>query len=396
MNNEEIFHPLKYNNINKLNELLNSGIPKNITINHFNQDLSLFEFIISDISSTRNSETFDKIIEILKKHDFSLEIKNKISVSELIFSENVSLNTFNHIKQYFRYIDYDNLYDKLLVKNTFDRETLINKINKLESLGINLLEMSIMSDMNGSYLNIKEPVYNVFHNNRIFESLTCDDLDLLKSKNIDLNNEIILNLALANRDLKRDTLFYLMNEVDVIDTHAQHILRTILLKHISEEDKISLLNSFFIKNISEITFEQPSIINSILSTNDSIKNHIFSQDTINTFKMSQIFLVDSYNNINAIYTGKQNNIKEFEEFFYNFLDKKISVFESLATYIPSDKKPFFSVNDIIKDNKKYSFDLPDKYFDEFLEQFNTVFEKLSLNDVIFSNPAINKTNKKRL
>ena len=100
MNNEEIFHPLKYNNINKLNELLNSGIPKNITINHFNQDLSLFEFIISDISSTRNSEIFDKIIEVLKKHDFSLEIKNKISVSELIFSENVSLNTFNHIKQY--------------------------------------------------------------------------------------------------------------------------------------------------------------------------------------------------------------------------------------------------------------------------------------------------------
>lgn len=396
MNNEEIFHPLKYNNINKLNELLNSGIPKNITINHFNQDLSLFEFIISDISSTRNSEIFDKIIEVLKKHDFSLEIKNKISVSELIFSENVSLNTFNHIKQYFRHIDYDNLYDKLLLKKTFDRETLINKINKLESLGINLLEMSIMSDMNGSYLNIEEPVYNIFHNNRIFESLTCDDLDLLKSKNIDLNNEVILNLALANRDLKRDTLFYLMNEVDVIDIHAQHILRTILLKHISEEDQISLLNSFFIKNISEITFEQPSIINSILSSNDNIKNHIFSQETINTFKMSQIFLVDSYNNINAIYTGKQNNIKEFEEFFYNFLDKKIAVFESLAMHIPSDKKPFFNVNNTIKDNKKYSFDLPDKYFAEFLEQFNTVFEKLSLNDVIFSNPTINKTNKKRL
>lgn len=396
MNNEEIFHPLKYNNINKLNELLNSGIPKNITINHFNQDLSLFEFIISDISSTRNSEIFDQIIEVLKKHDFSLEIKNKISVSELIFSENVSLNTFNHIKQYFRYIDYDNLYDKLLVKNTFDRETLKNKINKLESLGINLLEMSIMSDMNGSYLNIEEPVYNIFHNNRIFESLTCDDLDLLKSKNIDLNNEVILNLALANRDLKRDTLFYLMNEVDVIDTHAQHILRTILLKYISEEDQISLLNSFFIKNISEITFEQPSIINSILSSSDNIKNHIFSQETINTFKMSQIFLVDSYNNINVIHTGKQNNIKEFEEFFYNFLDNKIATFESLATYIPSDKKPFFNVNDIIKDNKKYSFDLPEKYKQEFLEQFNTVFEKLSLNDVIFSNPAIDKTNKKRL
>lgn len=396
MNNEEIFHPLKYNNINKLNELLNSGIPKNITINHFNQDLSLFEFIISDISSTRNSEIFDQIIEVLKKHDFSLEIKNKISVSELIFSENVSLNTFNHIKQYFRYIDYDNLYDKLLVKNTFDRETLKNKINKLESLGINLLEMSIMSDMNGSYLNIEEPVYNIFHNNRIFESLTCDDLDLLKSKNIDLNNEVILNLALANRDLKRDTLFYLMNEVDVIDIHAQHILRTILLKYISEEDQISLLNSFFIKNISEITFEQPSIINSILSSSDNIKNHIFSQETINTFKMSQIFLVDSYNNINVIHTGKQNNIKEFEEFFYNFLDNKIATFESLATYIPSDKKPFFNVNDIIKDNKKYSFDLPEKYKQEFLEQFNTVFEKLSLNDVIFNNPAINKINKKRL
>ena len=396
MNNEEIFHPLKYNNINKLNELLNSGIPKNITINHFNQDLSLFEFIISDISSTRNSEIFDKIIEVLKKHDFSLEIKNKISVSELIFSENVSLNTFNHIKQYFRHIDYDNLYDKLLVKKTFDRETLINKINKLESLGINLLEMSIMSDMNGSYLNIEEPVYNIFHNNRIFESLTCDDLDLLKSKNIDLNNEVILNLALANRDLKRDTLFYLMNEVDVIDIHAQHILRTILLKYISEEDQISLLNSFFIKNISEITFEQPSIINSILSSNENIKNHIFSQETINSFKMSQIFLVDSYNNINVIHTGKQNNIKEFEEFFYNFLDNKIATFESLAMYIPSDKKTFFNVNDIIKDNKKYSFDLPEKYKQEFLEQFNTVFEKLSLNDVIFSNPAINKTNKKRL
>lgn len=396
MNNEEIFHPLKYNNINKLNELLNSGIPKNITINHFNQDLSLFEFIISDISSTRNSEIFDKIIEVLKKHDFSLEINNKISVSELIFSENVSLNTFNHIKQYFRHIDYDNLYDKLLVKNTFDRETLINKINKLESLGINLLELSIMSDMNGSYLNIEEPVYNIFHNNRIFESLTCDDLDLLKSKNIDLNNEVILNLALANRDLKKDTLFYLMNEVDVIDIHAQHILRTILLKEMSYEDTIALLNSFFTKNISEITFKQPSIINSILSSNDNIKNYILNQDTINTFEMSQIFLVDLYNHISTVYIGKQNNLKEFEEFFYSYMDKKIAVFESLAMYIPSDKKPFFNVNNIIKDNKKYSFDLPEKYKQEFLEQFNTVFEKLSLNDVIFNNPAINKTNKKRL
>lgn len=396
MNNEEIFHPLKYNNINKLNELLNSGIPKNITINHFNQDLSLFEFIISDISSTRNSEIFDKIIEVLKKHDFSLEIKNKISVSELIFSENVSLNTFNHIKQYFLHIDYDNLYDKLLVKKTFDRETLINKINKLESLGINLLEMSIMSDMNGSYLNIEEPVYNIFHNNRVFESLTCDDLDLLKSKNIDLNNEVILNLALANRDLKRDTLFYLMDEVDVIDTYAQHILRNILLKEISEEDTISLLNSFFTRNISEITFKQPSIINSILSSNKNIKNYIFNQDTINTFEMSQIFLVDLHNHINNVYIRTQNNPKEFEEFFYSFMDKKVVVFESLAIHIPSDKKQFFSIDDIINDNKKYSLDLPYKYKQEFLEQFNIVFEKLSLNDVIFRNPIINKTNKKRL
>lgn len=99
------------------------------------------------------------------------------------------------------------------MKDYFDSNLLINKINKLENINFDILKESVISNPHLEYLNIKDPVFNIFHNNKVFNSLTCEELDLLKSKGVNFNNEIILNLAVTNNDLKLDTLYYLINEV---------------------------------------------------------------------------------------------------------------------------------------------------------------------------------------
>lgn len=71
---ELIFHPLKHNSIKILNELLEKGIPPDITINHNNSDYFFFEFLIDNISSVRNSNTFDQIIESIQKFNFNFKI----------------------------------------------------------------------------------------------------------------------------------------------------------------------------------------------------------------------------------------------------------------------------------------------------------------------------------
>lgn len=391
---ELIFHPLKHNSIKILNELLEKGIPPDITINHNNSDYFFFEFLIDNISSVRNSNTFDQIIESIQKFNFNFKITNNTPLSKIIFSDNVSLNTFNNIKQYFSNIDYDTILDKLLLKDYFDSNLLINKINKLENINFDILKESVISNPHLEYLNIKDPVFNIFHNNKVFNSLTCEELDLLKSKGVNFNNEIILNLAVTNNDLKLDTLYYLINEVQTIDKYSEDIFHQILIKKIPNEDKISILNNFFDKNINNDIDNNPDTISWILSTNNIIQNYIFNHKNIDMLKIANIFLDSSFYKIQKNYIINQNYIEHFEESFDSTINNRLRIFESIINYIPIDQRQSLDIKSIIQIRQKENFSkiFPEKYVNEFFEKFNNIYQRLLLNDIISDKVTIPKKN----
>lgn len=391
---ELIFHPLKHNSIKILNELLEKGIPPDITINHNNSDYFFFEFLIDNISSVRNSNTFDQIIESIQKFNFNFKITNNTPLSKIIFSDNVSLNTFNNIKQYFSNIDYDTILDKLLLKDYFDSNLLINKINKLENINFDILKESVISNPHLEYLNIKDPVFNIFHNNKVFNSLTCEELDLLKSKGVNFNNEIILNLAVTNNDLKLDTLYYLINEVQTIDKYSEDIFHQILIKKIPNEDKISILNNFFNKNINNDIDNNPDTISWILSTDNIIQNYIFNHKNIDMLKIANIFLDSSFYKIQKNYIINQNYIEHFEESFDSTINNRLRIFESIINYIPIDQRQSLDIKSIIQIRQKENFSkiFPEKYVNEFFEKFNNIYQRLLLNDIISDKVTIPKKN----
>lgn len=391
---ELIFHPLKHNSIKILNELLEKGIPPDITINHNNSDYFFFEFLIDNISSVRNSNTFDQIIESIQKFNFNFKITNNTPLSKIIFSDNVSLNTFNNIKQYFSNIDYDTILDKLLLKDYFDSNLLINKINKLENINFDILKESVISNPHLEYLNIKDPVFNIFHNNKVFNSLTCEELDLLKSKGVNFNNEIILNLAVTNNDLKLDTLYYLINEVQTIDKYSEDIFHQILIKKIPNEDKISILNNFFDKNINNDIDNNPDTISWILSTDNIIQNYIFNHKNIDMLKIANIFLDSSFYKIQKNYIINQNYIEHFEESFDSTINNRLRIFESIINYIPIDQRQSLDIKSIIQIRQKENFSkiFPEKYVNEFFEKFNNIYQRLLLNDIISDKVTIPKKN----
>lgn len=391
---ELIFHPLKHNSIKILNELLEKGIPPDITINHNNSDYFFFEFLIDNISSVRNSNTFDQIIESIQKFNFNFKITNNTPLSKIIFSDNVSLNTFNNIKQYFSNIDYDIILDKLLLKDYFDSNLLINKINKLENINFDILKESVISNPYLEYLNIKDPVFNIFHNNKVFNSLTCEELDLLKSKGVNFNNEIILNLAVTNNDLKLDTLYYLINEVQTIDKYSEDIFHQILIKKIPNEDKISILNNFFNKNINNDIDNNPDTISWILSTDNIIQNYIFNHKNIDMLKIANIFLDSSFYKIQKNYIINQNYIEHFEESFDSTINNRLRIFESIINYIPIDQRQSLDIKSIIQIRQKENFSkiFPEKYVNEFFEKFNNIYQRLLLNDIISDKVTIPKKN----
>lgn len=391
---ELIFHPLKHNSIKILNELLEKGIPPDITINHNNSDYFFFEFLIDNISSVRNSNTFDQIIESIQKFNFNFKITNNTPLSKIIFSDNVSLNTFNNIKQYFSNIDYDTILDKLLLKDYFDSNLLINKINKLENINFDILKESVISNPHLEYLNIKDPVFNIFHNNKVFNSLTCEELDLLKSKGVNFNNEIILNLAVTNNNLKLDTLYYLINEVQTIDKYSEDIFHQILIKKIPNEDKISILNNFFDKNINNDIDNNPDTISWILSTDNIIQNYIFNHKNIDMLKIANIFLDSSFYKIQKNYIINQNYIEHFEESFDSTINNRLRIFESIINYIPIDQRQSLDIKSIIQIRQKENFSkiFPEKYVNEFFEKFNNIYQRLLLNDIISDKVTIPKKN----